>query len=116
VSPLHERAKKALNSARLLLDAEDTEGACNRAYYAMFNAARAALLAGDRQVLPTEIRSHNGLMSKFNLHLVKTGFVSPEFGKKLKQVESLRLTADYRHDDLIPLRTRAGPWSRHQPL
>lgn len=39
-----QKADRALASARLLLDAGDTEGACNRAYYAMFDAARAALV------------------------------------------------------------------------
>jgi uncharacterized protein (UPF0332 family) len=40
---LMQKAARALDSARLLLDAGDTDGACNRAYYAMFDAARAAL-------------------------------------------------------------------------
>ena len=44
------KAERALASARLLLDAGDTDGACNRAYYAMFDAARAALLASGAPV------------------------------------------------------------------
>ncbi|EGV27515.1 HEPN domain protein [Thiorhodococcus drewsii AZ1] len=40
------KSRRALASARLLLADGDTEGACNRAYYAMFDAAHAALLAG----------------------------------------------------------------------
>lgn len=39
------KAMQAAASAKVLLDAGDTDGACNRAYYAMFDAARAALLA-----------------------------------------------------------------------
>lgn len=39
---LMQKADRALASARLLLDAGDTDGACNRAYYAMFDAARHA--------------------------------------------------------------------------
>lgn len=39
-----EKAIRALASARLLLANGDIEGACNRAYYAMFDAAHAALL------------------------------------------------------------------------
>jgi uncharacterized protein (UPF0332 family) len=38
-----DKALKALASARLLLAASDTDGATNRAYYAMFDAAIAAL-------------------------------------------------------------------------
>jgi len=32
------KSERALQSARLLLDSGDVEGACNRAYYAMFGA------------------------------------------------------------------------------
>jgi uncharacterized protein (UPF0332 family) len=39
------KAVRACISARVLLDLGDVDGACNRAYYAMFDAARAALLA-----------------------------------------------------------------------
>jgi uncharacterized protein (UPF0332 family) len=36
---LMNKAEKALASARLLLDANDSDGAVNRAYYAMFDGA-----------------------------------------------------------------------------
>ena len=42
---LFGKALIAASSAQILLDAGDVDGACNRAYYAMFDAARAALLA-----------------------------------------------------------------------
>jgi hypothetical protein len=42
---LFTKAQTAATSARILLNAGDVDGACNRAYYAMFDAARAALLA-----------------------------------------------------------------------
>jgi uncharacterized protein (UPF0332 family) len=38
------KAETALSSARALLDIGDVDGAVNRAYYAMFDAARAALM------------------------------------------------------------------------
>jgi uncharacterized protein (UPF0332 family) len=41
---LMDKARRAATSARLLLDMGDLDGACSRAYYAMFDAARAALL------------------------------------------------------------------------
>ena len=41
---LMKKAVRACASARVLLDLGDVDGACNRAYYAMFDAARAALL------------------------------------------------------------------------
>lgn len=38
------KARRARDSAQALLDLGDVDGACNRAYYAMFDAARAASL------------------------------------------------------------------------
>ena len=38
---LFGKALIAASSAQILLDAGDVDGACNRAYYAMFDAARA---------------------------------------------------------------------------
>ncbi len=94
------KAIRAASSAQLLLDAQDGDGACNRAYYAMFDAARAALLACGASVAPEVARTHNGLITAFSLHLVKTGKVPVPLGKALNKVEDLRLLADYRGDTL----------------
>ena len=50
------KAHRALASARLLFDDGDMEGACNRAYYAMFDAARAALLSQSPALDPVKVR------------------------------------------------------------
>jgi uncharacterized protein (UPF0332 family) len=49
---LMSKAVRACESARVLLDLNDVDGACNRAYYAMFDAARAALLASGAPISP----------------------------------------------------------------
>lgn len=90
------KAERALASARLLLDAGDTDGACNRAYYAMFDAARAAILASGAPVEAEVARTHNGLITAFSLHLVKTGRVSFDLGRALNRAEEIRLIADYQ--------------------
>jgi uncharacterized protein (UPF0332 family) len=92
------KALRASESARLLLDAGDLDGACNRAYYAMFDAARAALLSMCPDTRPEAVRSHNGLISAFSLQLVKTGYVPVEQGRALNRAEEIRLIADYRGD------------------
>ena len=74
------KASRAVASAKLLLDAGDVDGACNRAYYAMFDAARAALIRSGAPVVPDVANTHGGLISAFSLHLVKTGRV-PTAGK-----------------------------------
>jgi uncharacterized protein (UPF0332 family) len=92
---LLDKATRALASAELLLDAADVDGACNRAYYAMFDAARAALAAAG---VPEEsqTRSHSGLISSFGLGLVKTGLLPVELGRAINRAAELRLIADYR--------------------
>jgi uncharacterized protein (UPF0332 family) len=88
------KAERALASARLLLQDGDCEGACNRAYYAMFDTARAALLRHGGMGNPAEARTHSGLIGAFGKHLVKTGIVGPDWGRSLNQVERIRLIAD----------------------
>lgn len=80
------KASRAAVSARLLHDAGDLNGACNRAYYAMFDAARAALINSGAPVRSEVGRTHSGLISAFSLHLVKTGQVPIEYGKALNKV------------------------------
>ena len=89
------KAERALASARLLLADDDREGACNRAYYAMFAAAHAALLYQGALVNPAETRTHGGLIAAFGLHLVKTGILPTDLGRALHRVERTRLLADY---------------------
>ncbi len=99
---LLERADQSAKSARLLLEHGDTGGASNRAYYAIFDAARAALVANGHE-LP---KTHRGLISAFNLRLVKAGLLPVEYGRDLNHAERLRLIADY-HGDPIESQTAA---------
>ena len=66
--------------------------------YAMFDAARAALVASDAPVEAEVARTHRGLISGFGLHIVKTGLVSPEIGRSLSQAQNIRLVADFNGD------------------
>ncbi len=93
-----QKAHRALAAARLLLANHDTEGACNRAYYAMFDAAHAALWATGVQELGVVIKTHGGLASVFAQGLVKTGMASGEHGRALGHVQKTRLLADYTAD------------------
>lgn len=97
---LMAKALRATASARLLLEAGDVDGACSRAYYAMFDAARAALFAANAPVPPDIGKTHGGLISAFSLHLVKDGPVSPELGKTLNRALEIRLVADYKGESV----------------
>jgi uncharacterized protein (UPF0332 family) len=95
---LFQKAERALLSAKVLLEVGDTDGACSRAYYAMFDAARAALLVSQAPVHAEIARTHSGLITAFSLHLVKTNLVSVDLGRSLNRVHQVRLIADYKGD------------------
>ncbi len=97
---LLHKAGTALSSSRLLLQSGDADGSCNRAHYAMFDAARAALLAFQESDEVLRIKTHSGLISNFSLQLVKPGLIDIELGKALNKVEDLRLIADYKGDEI----------------
>jgi uncharacterized protein (UPF0332 family) len=94
IDALVRKSRRALRSARLELRDGDTDGAVNRSYYAMLNAAQAALLSAGipEDKLP---KTHSGLIAAFGQHVVKTGKVESEFGRSLNKTEGLRLRADY---------------------
>jgi uncharacterized protein (UPF0332 family) len=90
---LMAKARTACASARTLLDRWDTDGACNRAYYAMFDAAQAALLTTSANVTINVGKTHSGVLTAFSQHLVKNGPVPREIGRLLKQAEETRIVA-----------------------
>lgn len=89
------KANTACSSARALLNLGDVDGAANRAYYAMFDAARAALLASGAPVEPDIGRTHSGLIRAFGSFLVKGGPIPKEVGRLLNRAHEIRLVADY---------------------
>ena len=103
---LMAKADTACSSARALLDLGDVDGAANRAYYAVFDAARAALLASGAPVEAGIGRTHSGLIGAFGNYLVKNGPVSKEVGRLLNRAHEIRLVADYNADSVGPAEAR----------
>ena len=103
---LLEKARRAIESAETLLRHGDADGACSRAYYAMFDAARFALAAKGHD--PESIRTHSTVHGKFAEEYVKTGLVPREIGRSLGQIQDIRLLADYASEE-IPL--EKADWS-----
>ncbi|MGH8150026.1 MAG: HEPN domain-containing protein [Steroidobacteraceae bacterium] len=93
---LMAKAEQAAASAKILLDSADPDGACNRAYYAMFDASRAALLGAGTDLGKT----HRGVLNAFSDRFIKNGSVPPELGRLLKQAETVRYVADYEGDPI----------------
>jgi len=90
------KARRALASARVLFDDHDFDGACNRAYYAMFLSAEAAVL----KVGHEPPRTHRGLLIMFARELVTSGRVDPDLGRQLHRAAQLRNVADYTGDQV----------------
>jgi uncharacterized protein (UPF0332 family) len=95
------KAERALQGARLLADSGEVEGACNRAYYAMYDAAHAALLH-EAPVDYKVTKTHSALIAAFGVHLVLTNKLPRELGRSLNEVEQIRLLADYTGADIKP--------------
>ncbi len=109
VADLLSKAARAADSARLLLDAGDKDGACSRAYYAMFDAARAALVTVGH--LPENLKTHGSVIGQFGQHMVKTGLIARDIGKSLNDVQEIRQLADYLPAE-VPM--EKAEWAVHQ--
>lgn len=90
------KARTTVRSARLLLDAGDTNSAVNRAYFAMFDAARAALGTVDTKLLKT--KKHATVIRRFGKHLVEERGFDRSLGRLFSQTEDVRVTADYEDE------------------
>ncbi len=88
------RSRRNLEAANLLMKAADADSACNRAYYAMREAARAALcFVGEEEAAFS--KTHSGLMTQFNLHLIKTGLLPADLSAQFSLASKRRMVADY---------------------
>ncbi|MDR4306158.1 HEPN domain-containing protein [Chelatococcus sambhunathii] len=91
---LMAKAERALTTASVVLDDGDSDAAAGRAYYAAFNAARAAL-ASVAEVDPEAIKTHSGLIARFSEALIRTGVVGADLGRTLAVLAKDRAVADY---------------------
>jgi uncharacterized protein (UPF0332 family) len=89
IEALWRRAKRALETARLLAQ-RDPDGAVSRAYYAAFYAVTALFaLAGGT------FRKHTALEGAVHRDLVKTGRWDADSGAAFSDLAKARMVADY---------------------
>ena len=74
----------------------DIEEACNRAYYAMFNAAHSALFKAGFGELTAAIKTHSGLLNFFGQQLVGTERIAGEYGRAINRSGRLRTICCHR--------------------
>jgi uncharacterized protein (UPF0332 family) len=84
------RARAKLKTAERLLASGDWDDAISRAYYAAFHAAQALLVT-----VGLSPRSHDGTLSLFGLHFVKSGRLDPSHARALRQIKEDRENGDY---------------------
>ncbi len=93
MSDLPTAAREAAEEARALFRLSLYRGACSRAYYAMFNAARAMLLMkGHRR---EAAKTHKSVLRLFSLEFVQTGAFDAELARALRRAADARHMADY---------------------
>jgi uncharacterized protein (UPF0332 family) len=102
------KAERALDEARLLLQAEKAEGACNRAYYAMQDAAHAASLATGFETPDAIIKTYHTLIAEFGKRLVLGGQIDAAHGRAFNKVQEMRLLADYNAEPPSPDNAQAA--------
>ncbi|QXD16415.1 HEPN domain-containing protein [Rhodocaloribacter litoris] len=84
------KAHRALETASIVLRDGDHDAAVNRAYYAAFYAATAALL-----LVGETPKTHTGTHHRFRHHFVTTGRLSAAPHDILERAYNLRQRADY---------------------
>ena len=85
-----EKARTFLSQADEMYRQKYWDIASNRYYYACFHAVQALLIHNGLSV-----RTHDGLITVFGLHFVKTGKVESRLGAFLSRMEQLREKGDY---------------------
>lgn len=84
------KSRQALDSARVLLDTGDAEGAVNRTYYALFYLAAAAL-----EAVEEEPKTHSGTLNRFWERFVKSEHFPRETAEIMHTAFGARQKADY---------------------
>ena len=85
-----EKARNALEEAKILFDSEKYYGAANRSYYAAFHAMSALLIHDGYSM-----KKHSGVISKFRELYIKTGVFETEMSEQIAALFKLRTECDY---------------------
>ena len=109
MNELAARAETAARAARLLLDQGDYVGAVSRAYYAMFDLARAQLRDIDPKLAAA--KTHTSIIARFSKHLVQERGLPREIGRTL----DAHSTRDFWRSIPTPPSLSSRPKKRSKP-
>jgi uncharacterized protein len=93
VNALWAKGLEAAEEARMLLAGGKYDGASSRAYYSMFNVAR-ALLEHDGVELEA-IKTHATVLRLVSLRLVRQEVIDKDLGRAFRRAAETRQIADY---------------------
>ena len=85
-----ENAKSLLLSSEKLIEIDDYKSSANRAYYAVFNAMRAALAT-----ISIDSKKHSGVISAFRLNFIKNGKLNENLSDIITDLFQVRTEVDY---------------------
>ena len=85
-----EKAHLFLQQANEMYKQQYWDIASNRYYYACYHAVQALLIKNG-----LNSHTHDGLITSFGLHFVKTGKIDRKLGAFLSRIEQLRKKGDY---------------------
>ena len=85
-----EKAKTDLNAAKMNFEAGFYDVSANRSYYAIFHAARAALMLNGQ-----DYKKHSGVIAFFNRDFIKTEILERKLGLILRNAFEIRTDCDY---------------------
>jgi uncharacterized protein (UPF0332 family) len=80
---------------------DDPDSAVSRAYYAMFDAARAVLMASNIKVKQGSHGSHVAVITAFEQDIVGRGAVTEAVGNALNRARMSRMIADYQGGSVV---------------
>jgi len=83
-------ADRFLRTAKLVFNDGDLRSACDRAYYAVFQAATAALTSKG-----ITAKTHRGLKNQFSKEFIKTKQIEEKFIQALEEAFDARQSSNY---------------------
>jgi len=93
-----DRAREALDEAKILLERKHTNTYVNRLYYACFYAVSGLLLIDGYSS-----SKHSGIRALFHKHFIKSGIIEHEFGLTYDKLFDNRQKGDYADLYRFPL-------------
>lgn len=90
IKDILRKARRSIAAAEHLVETEDFDFACSRAYYAVFYAIEGLLVTKG-----LSFSRHSAVIAAFNREFVKPGIFPRDFGGALEKLLKQRQDADY---------------------